>query len=58
MCSRLNLKTPALNKAEEIYKQIEDKGIRGVSLLAKVATVVFIASRIEKQAKTIKDILK
>ena len=48
MATRLNLKEPAVNKAYEIYKQIEDKGIKGVSVTAKVATVVFIASRIEK----------
>ena len=48
MATRLNLKEPAVNKAYEIYKQIEDKGIKGVSITAKVATVVFIASRIEK----------
>ena len=46
-----------MNKAQEIYKTIEDKGIKGVSMLAKVATVIFVASRIEKQPKTIKDIL-
>ena len=58
MATRLNLKEPAINKAYEIYKQIEDKGIKGVSILAKVATVVFIASRIEKQPKGIKEILQ
>jgi transcription initiation factor TFIIIB Brf1 subunit/transcription initiation factor TFIIB len=58
MASRLNLKDPTVNRAQEIYKQIEDRGIKGVSMLAKVATVIFIASRIEKQPKSIKDILK
>jgi len=57
MAQRLNLKEPALNKAYEIYKQIEDKGIKGVGLRAKVATVIFIASRLEKQPKGIKEIL-
>jgi transcription initiation factor TFIIIB Brf1 subunit/transcription initiation factor TFIIB len=57
MATRLNLKEPVVNKAQEIYKQIEDKGIKGVSINSKVATVIFIASRIEKQPKTIKDIL-
>lgn len=57
MAQRLNLKDPAINKACDIYKQIEDKGIRGVSITAKVATVVFVASRIEKQPKSIKEIL-
>lgn len=32
MAARLNLKEPAMAKAQEIYKQIEDKGIKGVSL--------------------------
>ncbi len=58
MAQRLNLKEPALNKAYEIYKQIEDKGIKGVGLPAKVATVIFIASRLEKQPKGIKEILQ
>ena len=57
MANRLNLKEPAFNKACEIYKQIEDKGIKGVSVNAKVATVIFVASRIEKQPKGIKEIL-
>jgi len=57
LATRLNLKEPVVNKAQEIYKTIEDKGIKGVSMLAKVATVIFVASRIEKQPKTIKDIL-
>lgn len=46
--TRLNLKEPVFNKACEIYKEIEDRGIKGISLTAKVATVVFIASRLEK----------
>lgn len=57
MSNRLNLKEAAYNRACEIYKEIEDKGIKGVSINVKVATVVFIASRIEKQAKHIKEIL-
>ena len=48
LATRLNLKEPVVNKAQEIYKTIEDKGIKGVSMLAKVATVIFVASRIEK----------
>ncbi len=58
MAQRLNLKEPVVNKAQDLFKQIEDKGIKGVNLLAKVATVIFIASRLENQPKTIKDILK
>jgi len=48
LATRLNLKEPVLNKAFEIYKMIEDRGIRGVSITAKVATVIFMAARIEK----------
>jgi len=58
MAQRLNLKEPVVNKAQDLYKQIEDKGIKGVNLIAKVATVIFVASRLENQPKTIKDILK
>lgn len=57
MAGRLNLKEPTQNRACEIYNKIEVKGIRGASLMAKVATVIFIASRIEKQPKGIKEIL-
>jgi transcription initiation factor TFIIIB Brf1 subunit/transcription initiation factor TFIIB len=57
MASKLNLKEPAYNKACEIYKEIEDLGIKGVSINAKVATVVFIASRIERQPRGVKEIL-
>jgi len=58
MAQKLNLKEPVVNKAQDLFKQIEDKGIKGVNLLAKVATVIFVASRLENQPKTIKDILK
>jgi transcription initiation factor TFIIIB Brf1 subunit/transcription initiation factor TFIIB len=47
MAQRLNLKEPVVNKAQDLFKQIQDKGIKGVNLLAKVATVIFIASRLE-----------
>jgi transcription initiation factor TFIIIB Brf1 subunit/transcription initiation factor TFIIB len=57
LATRLNLKEPVLNKAFEIYKMIEDRGIRGVSITAKVATVIFMAARIEKQPKGIKEII-
>jgi len=44
---QLNLKDPTINKANELYKQIEEKGIlKGKSVIAKVAAVIFVASRL------------
>lgn len=44
---KLNLKEPTQKKACEIYNTIEKRGIKGASISTKVATVVYIASRIE-----------
>ncbi len=43
----LNLKDGTVNKACEIYKIIEDNGsLKGKSIVAKVAAVIFVASRL------------
>lgn len=42
----LNLKAPTIDKSFELYKQIADSGqLRGRSIEARVATVIFMASR-------------
>ena len=58
MAGKLNIKEPTKNKACDIYHEIETKGIKGCSQLAKVSTVLFIASRIMNIPKSIKEILQ
>jgi len=54
----LNLKAVTIDKAYELYKQIADSGqLRGRSVEARVATVIFMASRFTDQPKPIKTIL-
>lgn len=54
----LNLKADVIQKANEMIKQITDKEtLKGRSIDARVATVIFMASRIENQPKPIKSIL-
>ena len=45
--SCLSLKTATVDKAFELYKQIADNGkLKGRSIDARVATVIFMASRL------------
>lgn len=54
----LNLKEPTIHRACDLYKQIEDNGLlKGKSVVAKVAAVIFVASRLQNQPKNIKSIL-
>ena len=54
----LNLKSQTLNKAFDMYKIISDsQGLKGRSIDARVATIIFMASRYEDQPKPIKTIL-
>lgn len=47
-----------MNKAYELYKQIADEGtLRGRSIDSRVATIIFMASRIVDQHRPIKKIL-
>ena len=46
LASTLNLKETTIVKANDLYAQIEDNGqLKGKSVNAKVAAVIFIASR-------------
>ena len=55
----LNLKEMTIHRANELYKKIEDDGVlKGKSVDAKVAAVIFVASRLENQARNIKQILQ
>jgi transcription initiation factor TFIIB len=54
----LNLKANVIRKANEMFKQITDSGVlKGRSIDARVATLIFMASRYEDQPKAIKSIL-
>lgn len=54
----LNLKKDTVDKALDLYKQISDLGsMKGRSIDARVATVIFMASRFTEQPKPIKTIL-
>ena len=56
--SCLGLKSATVDKAFELYKQIADNGkLRGRSIDARVATCIFMASRLVDQPKPIKKIL-
>lgn len=58
MKTNLNLKDILLAKAEEWLKKVEDNGsLKGKSVNAKVAAIIFIASRQVNQPKSIKSIL-
>jgi len=49
----LNLKEMTIYRANELYKKIvDDKVIKGKSVDSKVAAVIFVASRLENQAKS------
>ena len=55
----LNLKEPTIHKASELYNRIESNGmLKGKSVTAKVAAVIFVASRLQGQPKNIKQILQ
>lgn len=57
--TRLNLKEPTVNKAQSLYSQIEDNGqLKGKNSNAKVAAVIFVASRQTGFPKSIKHILE
>ena len=44
----MNLKAATVNKAYDMYKQVADEGnLKGRSIDARVATVIFMASRYE-----------
>lgn len=54
----LNLKEGTIVRASKLYKQIEDNGmLKGKSVTAKVAAVIFVASRLQNQPRDIKQIL-
>lgn len=56
--SCLGLKTATVDKAFDLYKQIADDGkLKGRSIDARVATCIFMASRLVDQPKAIKKIL-
>ena len=58
IASCLSLKAATLDKAYELFKKITDLGsLRGRSQDAKVATVIFIASRLTDSHKPIDKIL-
>lgn len=43
----LNLKEGTISKANDLYKLVEDNGmLKGKSVQAKVAAVIFVASRL------------
>ena len=55
----LKLQEPTINKAMHLYSQIEDNGqLKGKNTRAKVAAVLFIASRQTNFPKSIKNILE
>jgi len=54
----LNLKDPTVQKAQELFSLLEDKEcLKGKSCNAKVAAVIFVASRQTNVPKNIKNIL-
>ena len=56
--SSLGLKAATIDKAFDLYKQIADDGkLKGRSIDARVATCIFMASRLVDQPKAIKKIL-
>lgn len=58
IASCLSLKQPTIEKSYELYKKIQDLGtLRGRSQDARVATVIFIASRLTDSHKPIDKIL-
>jgi transcription initiation factor TFIIIB Brf1 subunit/transcription initiation factor TFIIB len=55
----LNLKDACINKAYELYKQINaNNDLRGRTVDSRVATVIFMASRLVDQSKPIEKILQ
>ena len=51
----LNLKEPTVHRASELYNKIESNGmLKGKSVTAKVAAVIFVASRLTGHPKNIK----
>ena len=54
----LNLKADVISRSNDMLKQISDKDtLKGKSIDARVATIIFMASRLEQQPKPIKAIL-
>ena len=52
---QLNIKESLMQKAQELLKKVEDDGrLKGKSMNAKVATIIFITSRQAEQPKPIK----
>lgn len=58
IASYLSLKQPTVDKAFELYKKITDSGqLKGKGQDARVATIIFIASRMTDSHKPIDKIL-